>query len=173
MRLYRAALFVLHLDTCKARAKFAPRSRAFRKPYVSSLSHFFTVSDINYLFGSDLWTMVNVLSWPSLNSSSGNFDADWWKFISINKVFSLDNSARLMTQCPTQTFDDTSWVSSDELLSKDEVPATIGSQSCSSRFVSICLESNETFQILDDCYEITHVLKNNVKKLFKITFLKG
>ena len=127
----------------------------FRKPYVSSLSHFFTVSDINYLFGSDLWTMVNVLSWPSLNSSSGNFDADWWKFISINKVFSLDNSARLMTQCPTQTFDDTSWVSSDELLSKDEVPATIRSLSCSSRFVFICLESNETFQILDDCYEIS------------------
>ena len=70
-------------------------------------------------------------------------------------MFSLDNSARLTTQCPTQTFDDTSWVSSGELPSKDEAPAAVGSQSCSSRFASICFESNKTFQILDDCYVIS------------------
>ena len=34
---YRAAMFVLHVDTFKARAMFAPRSRAVKKPYGASL----------------------------------------------------------------------------------------------------------------------------------------
>ena len=33
VRLYQAAMFVLHVDTFKARTIFALRSRTFKKPY--------------------------------------------------------------------------------------------------------------------------------------------
>ena len=38
VRSYRAAMFVLHVDSLKARALFVPKSRAILKPYGASLN---------------------------------------------------------------------------------------------------------------------------------------
>ena len=38
VRLYRATMFVLHVDTFKARAIFASRSCRFKKPHGASLN---------------------------------------------------------------------------------------------------------------------------------------
>ena len=38
VRLYRVAMFVLHVDSFQARALFAPRSRAVKKPCGATLS---------------------------------------------------------------------------------------------------------------------------------------
>ena len=39
MRSYRAAMYVLHVDTFKARAMLAPRSRAVKKLYGATLTY--------------------------------------------------------------------------------------------------------------------------------------
>ena len=52
--LYRAAMFVLHVDTFKARAMFAPRSRAVKKPYGASLGRVQLLVNINRDHGCTL-----------------------------------------------------------------------------------------------------------------------
>ena len=62
---YRAAMFVLHVDILKARAMFAPRSRAVEKLYEASLTseycfslhHSFTRRKRTFFF-SIIWTHV-------------------------------------------------------------------------------------------------------------------
>ena len=51
---YRAAMFVLHVDTFKARAMFAPRSRAVKKPYGASLGRVQLLVNINRDHGCTL-----------------------------------------------------------------------------------------------------------------------
>ena len=65
VRSYRAAMFVLHVDTLKARAMLAPRSRPVKKLYEASLTseycfsrhHSFTRRK-RTIFFSIIWTHV-------------------------------------------------------------------------------------------------------------------
>ena len=47
-------MFVLHVDTFKARAMFAPRSRAVKKPYGASLGRVQLLVNINHDHGCTL-----------------------------------------------------------------------------------------------------------------------
>ena len=51
---YRAAMFVLNVDTFKARAMFAPRSRAVKKIYGASLRRVQLIVNINHDHGCTL-----------------------------------------------------------------------------------------------------------------------
>lgn len=48
MRSYQAVLFVLHVESFKARAMSAPRSRAVKKPHGASLNDFLRVHLITF-----------------------------------------------------------------------------------------------------------------------------
>ena len=76
VRSYRAAMFVLHVDILKARAMFAPRSRAVEKLYEASLTseccfslhHSFTRRKrtffFNYLDTRPMNNAINVYTFP-------------------------------------------------------------------------------------------------------------